>query len=65
MCVCVCLFHLVMLGTLCMTELQSESRPIFNMQPVMSRKNRKAPHTATIMFIHTRSLWRTEQTQRV
>lgn len=52
----VCVFHLVMFGTVCMTELQSESRPIFSMQPVMSRKNRKAPHTATITFIHMCSL---------
>lgn len=58
---CVCPCHLVMLGTVCMTEVQSESRPIFSMHPVMSRKNRKTPHTATIRFIHMRSLWRESQ----
>lgn len=51
-----CVSNLVILGTFWMRELHSESRPIFRMQPLTSRKNRKAPHTTMIPFIHTRSL---------
>lgn len=50
------LVHLVMLGTVLVTELQRESRPIFSMQPVMRRKKRKAPHKPMITLIHMRSL---------
>lgn len=45
-----------MLGTVLVTELQRESRPIFRMQPVIRRKNRKAPHKTMITLIHMRSL---------
>lgn len=45
-----------MLGTVLVTELQRESRPIFSMQPVMRRKKRKAPHKPMITLIHMRSL---------
>jgi len=55
-CVCVCACHLVTLGTLLMTELQSESRPIFATQPVMSRKNRKTALSAMMTLIHVRCL---------
>lgn len=50
------LVHLVMLGTMLVTELQRESRPIFSMQPVMRRKKRKAPLKPIITLIHMRSL---------
>lgn len=64
-CVCACVGHLVMLGTICRSELQSASRPIFSMQPVMSRKKRKKPLAATFRFIHTRSLrWGADGTER-
>lgn len=45
-----------MLGTVLVTELQREFRPIFSMQPVIRRKNRKAPHKTMITLIHMRSL---------
>lgn len=51
------------LGTVAVTELQRESRPIFSTQPVTRRKNRKAPHTAIMPFIHKRSLQKGEEEQ--
>lgn len=59
-----CRCHLVVLGTFFVTDEQSVSRPIFNMQPVTSRKNRKTPETAIITFIHTFSLWRRRKNEQ-
>lgn len=53
--------HLVTLGTVLVTELQRESRPIFSTQPVTRRKNKKAPHKAMMPFIHRRSLRKGEE----
>lgn len=50
-----------MLGTVLVTEVQKESRPIFRTQPEIRRKKRKAPHKIMITFIHMCSLWTSEK----